>query len=141
VRLFVYLYLTCHAYRYVDVCRELKKEYEALGDERDNLKNKLKKHYTKTLASIKSREEKAVCISLLRLRHFDVHILFQAAQAEEALEKIKVIKRTEKDLAKNKTKTKEDIVEWQVKVDNPPAHEASDPITEELVSVRIFLCA
>ena len=65
----------------------------------------------------------------------DIHqaFVYQAARAEEALDKIKAIKRSEKDLAKNKARTKEEIAKLQEKVDNPPEHEAIDPINEELV--------
>lgn len=62
-----------------------------------------------------------------------LHIISQVAQAEDALDRIKAIKRTEKDLARNKVKTREDIIRWQEKVDNPPKHEALDPISDEMV--------
>ena len=57
----------------------------------------------------------------------------QAARAEEALDKIKAIKRSEKDLARNKTRTREEIIKLQEKVDNPPEYEAIEPLNEELV--------
>ncbi|KAF8484425.1 P-loop containing nucleoside triphosphate hydrolase protein [Gautieria morchelliformis] len=88
--------------------------------ERRTRKDRIKNYYSKTMSSITSRTKQAVC----------------ASRADEALEKIKAIKRSEKDLARNKARTREEIAKLQEQVDNAPEYEAINPLNEELKAIK-----
>ncbi|KAF8589644.1 P-loop containing nucleoside triphosphate hydrolase protein [Ramaria rubella] len=87
---------------------ELNEEHDKLNGQRKALKTDIKRNFEKTRSSITQRNKHA------------------AVKAEEALEKIKAIKRTEKDLVRNKAKTREEIERLQEKVNNPPELEPKE---------------
>ena len=112
--------------------RELNKDHDDLDKERCNRKEKIRDYYSKTSLSIASRNKQAVCICSSHALRI-LKCLLQATRAEEALDKIKAIKRSEKGLARNKIRTKQEITNLKKQVNNPPEYEAIEPLNEELV--------
>ncbi|KAF8520766.1 hypothetical protein BU17DRAFT_88654 [Hysterangium stoloniferum] len=97
---------------------ELGERHSQLDQQRKLLKERIRNNYKATVDSIMKRNKQAT------------------GRAEDALERIKTIKRQEKDLAKNKAKTRDEIKRLQEKVDNPPELEPLDPLLAESKSIK-----
>ncbi|GJJ08189.1 hypothetical protein Clacol_002397 [Clathrus columnatus] len=104
-----------------DLQAELQKQHNQLDKERAETKENLKNQYTRTITSLKENTKKA------------------AGRAEDALERIKTLKRQEKDRQKHIAKAQEEIQKFQEKVDNPPSCEPIEPVKEQIKVVKTAL--